>query len=307
MKLPDHVLELMQALEDRGFEAWAVGGCVRDSALGILPHDFDMCTSALPEQTREIFSEYPLVLAGLKHGTVGVVCRGHLVEITTFRSEGDYSDLRHPGWVRFVPTVAQDLARRDFTINAMAYSPFRGYADPYGGLADLNARRLRAVGDPAQRFREDALRILRGARFAARFGMTIHPNTWQAMLSEVHGLNALARERIFEELTKLLCHADASLLLQLQPILARAIPQLGPTMGFAQRSPHHAYDVFTHIAHVVEAVPAEPVLRWAALLHDVGKPACFTTDETGRGHFYGHPVIWIFLFLIYLFLLVTHG
>ncbi len=288
MNLPKTVLELMQALKDAGFEAWAVGGCVRDSVLGITPHDYDLCTSAAPEQMQQVFCKYQLVLAGVKHGTVGVVTDTGVVEITTFRTEGDYSDSRHPGWVRFVPTVQEDLARRDFTINAMAYCPGQGYADPFGGLADLKQGVLRAVGDPVRRFREDALRILRGVRFAARFHLEIEPNTWDAMRSQAEALDLLAKERIFEELSKLLLVADAQMLLKIQPILARVIPELAPAMGFCQHSPHHAFDVFTHIAYVTEGVPPEPELRFAALLHDVGKPACFTTDENGRGHFYGH-------------------
>lgn len=291
MNLPKTVLELMQALQAQGFEAWAVGGCVRDSVLGITPHDYDLCSSALPEQMQQVFSDHRLVLAGVKHGTVGVVTEEGVVEITTFRTEGDYSDSRHPGWVRFVPTVQEDLARRDFTINAMAYCPEKGYADPFGGLEDLKQGILRAVGDPVCRFQEDALRILRGVRFAARFHLKIQQETWEAMLSEIAGLDSLARERVFEELEKLLLVADAQLLIKIQPILARVIPELEPTMGFCQYSPHHAFDVFTHIAYVTETVPAEPELRFAALLHDVGKPACFTRDENGRGHFRGHAQV----------------
>ena len=288
MDLPKSVSELMDALEDRGFQTWAVGGCVRDDCLGIPPHDFDLCTAALPEQTQQIFSRKRLVLAGLKHGTVGVVTEYGVVEITTFRTEGDYTDSRHPGWVRFVPDVDEDLARRDFTVNAMAYSPRRGYRDPFGGLADLKNHVLRAVGDPVRRFREDALRILRGARFAARFDLKIEENTWNAMLSELSGVDSLARERVMEELTKLICLANAGELAAFAPIITRVIPELEESVGLDQRSPHHAYDVYTHTAHVTAAVPAEPALRFAALLHDVGKPRSMTLDENGRGHFKGH-------------------
>lgn len=288
MNLPKTVLELMEQLNAQGFEAWVVGGCVRDSVLGIAPHDYDLCSKALPEQMQQVFADRQLVLAGVKHGTVGVVTDAGVVEITTFRTEGDYSDSRHPGWVKFVPRLQEDLARRDFTVNAMAYCPEKGFADPFGGLQDLKQGILRAVGDPVLRFQEDALRILRGVRFAARFDLKIQQETWDAMLSEIEGLDHLARERIFEELSKLLVLADAEMLLKIQPILARVIPELAPTMGFCQYSPHHAFDVFTHIAHVTEGTPAQPELRFAALLHDVGKPACFTRDENGCGHFYGH-------------------
>ena len=291
MFIPPYVQNLMDRLERAGFEAWAVGGCVRDDALGITPHDYDLCTSALPEQTKELFSDHNLVLAGLKHGTVGVITEVDVVEITTFRTEGDYSDNRHPGWVKFVPSIEEDLARRDFTVNAMAYSPIRGYADPFGGLSDLKRRRLRAVGDPVQRFREDSLRILRGARFAARFGMTIEGETKAAMLSERHLMDGLARERVLTELTQFFTLASAELILEMEPVLTQVIPELAPCVGFDQKNPHHAYDVFGHMARVTGRLPNDPVLRFAGILHDIGKPHCMTLDQSGRGHFYGHAGI----------------
>lgn len=288
MKLPEAVRSCMDALERAGYAAYAVGGCVRDALLGLTPHDYDLCSSATPSQMRQVFAGCRLVLAGEKHGTVAVITEDGPVEITTFRTEGGYRDSRHPDWVAFVPTIAEDLARRDFTVNAMAYSPTRGFADPFGGRADLENHVLRAVGDPAARFREDALRILRGARFAVRFRLTPEPETAQAMFSLAPLLDKLAKERIFDELCKLILVADADGLLQFAPILAQAIPELAPTLDFDQRSPYHAYDLFTHIAYVTEAVPKTLPLRWAALLHDIGKPAVFTLDETGRGHFRGH-------------------
>ena len=288
MVFPESVLYCIDALENRGFQAWAVGGCVRDWLLGIEPHDFDLCTDASPEQMQEVFSGVPLVLAGLKHGTVGVIRDGEVVEITTFRTEGDYADGRHPDWVRFVTDIRQDLARRDFTVNAMAYSPIRGLMDPFGGAEDLKKGILRCVGQPEQRFREDALRILRGARFAARFRFAIEEKTWQAMLSQAQLMEHLARERVFEELSRLLPVADAEMLCRLGPVLARVIPELEPMLGFQQHSPHHRHDVFTHTAWVVQRVPEDVTMRFTALLHDVGKPGCFTRDETGRGHFKGH-------------------
>ena len=288
MFLPENILYCLNALEEAGFAAYAVGGCVRDACLGIDPHDYDLCTSALPEQTEAVFREHPLVLAGKKHGTVGVVMDGGVVEITTFRTEGAYRDNRHPDWVAFVPEVEADLARRDFTVNAMAYSPKRGFADPFGGRRDLENRVLRAVGEPEQRFQEDSLRILRGVRFAVRFGLTVEEMTETAMLSQRQLMDNLARERVFEELCKLLPLVTAEELRKFAPILAAVIPELEPLIGFDQRSPHHAYDLFTHVSHVVAGVPADLPLRWAALLHDIGKIPTFTRDETGRGHFYGH-------------------
>ena len=291
MFIPEYVQKLMDRLEDAGFQAWAVGGCVRDDALGITPHDYDLCTSALPEQTRALFSDYGMFLAGLKHGTVSVITEGDVVEITTFRTEGDYSDNRHPGWVRFVPTIEEDLSRRDFTINAMAYSPLRGYADPFGGLEDLKRKRLRAVGDPVRRFREDSLRILRGARFAARFGLEIEEGTLAAMFSERELMEGLARERVFSELTKFFTLASGSLIREMEPLITQVIPELTPCVGFDQKNPHHAYDVFTHMAMVTGRLPNEPELRFAGILHDIGKPETMTIDQNGRGHFYGHAQV----------------
>ena len=291
MQIPQSVQFCIDTLENAGFAAYLVGGCVRDAYLNLIPHDFDLCTNALPEQTEAVFSDHKLVLAGKKHGTIGVVTDTGVVEITTFRTEGGYTDCRHPQWVEFVPDIEADLARRDFTVNAMAYSPSRGFADPFGGREDLDKGILRAVGDPSARFEEDALRILRGIRFASRYNLSVEEKTRQAMFDLAPRMESLARERVFEEVNRFLQLAKAEDLLTFAPILAAVIPELEQTLGFDQHSPHHAYDVFTHIAYVTAAVPSEPALRWAALLHDVGKPATFTTDETGRGHFYAHAQV----------------
>lgn len=288
MFLPPNIQNCIDLLEAAGFAAYAVGGCVRDACLGRNSHDYDLCTGALPAQTEAVFRDFRLVLAGEKHGTVTVITEDGPVEITTFRTEGGYRDNRHPDWVKFVPDIQGDLARRDFTVNAMAYSPTRGFADPFGGREDLRNHVLRAVGDPEARFREDSLRILRGVRFAARFGLTPEEHTMQAMLSQAGLMENLARERVFEELCKLLLVAKAEDITRFAPILAAVIPELAPMIGFDQRSPHHAYDLITHTAHVVEGVPPTLPLRWAALLHDTGKVKTFTLDATGRGHFYGH-------------------
>ena len=288
MKLPGFVLACLDALEEAGYPAYVVGGCVRDACLGLQPHDYDICTAALPEQTEMVFAGFPLVLAGKKHGTVGVVTEMGVVEITTFRTEGAYRDNRHPDWVKFVSSVEGDLARRDYTVNAMAYSPKRGFADPFGGRVDLENRVLRAVGDPETRFREDSLRILRGIRFAVKYGLEVDPATEAAMENQAQLMDNLARERVLDELCKLLPLVTADALCRFAPILAAVIPELKPMIGFDQHSPHHAYDLFTHTALVTAGVPGDLTLRWAALLHDTGKIPTFTRDETGRGHFYGH-------------------
>ena len=288
MHLPKNVLFCIEKLEKAGYPTYAVGGCVRDACLGLKPHDYDLCTAATPDTTAAVFSDFPLVRAGEKHGTIGVVLEGEVIEITTFRTEGDYLDSRHPQWVAFVPTVEQDLARRDFTVNAMAYSPTRGFADPFGGRDDLHDHILRAVGDPETRLSEDALRILRGVRFAARFALTPEKNTLAAMNTLAPLMENLARERVYDELSKLLLCACAEDLITFAPILAQVIPELQPAIGFDQRSHHHTYDIFTHTAHVTEGLPADLTLRWAALLHDIGKVSTFTLDGHGQGHFYGH-------------------
>ena len=291
MILPAHISACIDRLEQAGFAAYCVGGCVRDHVLGLTPHDYDLCTSATPEQIRDVFADYPLVLNGEKHGTVSVVMNHELVEITTFRSEGSYSDNRHPDWVQFVTSIEEDLSRRDFTVNAMAYSPTRGFADPFGGREDLKSKTLRAVGDPQARFTEDALRILRGVRFAVRYGFTPDEATESAMNLLAPLMDNLARERVFDELCKLLPLVTAQDLLRYSKVIVQAIPELAPCVGFCQHSPHHAYDVFTHTAHVVAAMPADPALRLAALLHDMGKPAVFYQDADGRGHFPGHAAV----------------
>lgn len=288
MVLPEYVKTCMDALEKAGFAAYAVGGCVRDACLGLVPNDYDLCTSALPEQTAAVFADRKLVLAGQKHGTVGVVTEGGVVEITTFRTEGGYQDNRHPQWVRFVPGIEEDLARRDFTVNAMAWSPKRGFADPFGGQEDLKNHTLRAVGDPETRFREDSLRILRGARFGVKFHLTPEDRTQEAMFALAGLMDNLARERVFDELCKLIVLVDAEDMVTFAPVVCAAVPELASMVGFDQHTPHHAYDIYTHTAQVVAGTPGELPLRLAGLLHDVGKVSCYTRDENGQGHFYGH-------------------
>ncbi len=291
MVLPQAVEYCIQRLEAAGFSGWCVGGCVRDSLLGLTPHDYDLCTDALPEEICQVFTGHTLVRNGEKHGTIGVVVDHQVYEITTFRTEGGYLDSRHPDWVKFVRNIEEDLSRRDFTVNAMAYNPRQGLRDPFGGAEDLKNKILQAVGDPKTRFQEDALRILRGVRFAVRFRLTPEEKTLQAMLDTAPLMDTLARERVFDELCKLLPLVRAEDLLRYAPILTQVIPELRETVGFQQHNPWHEYDVYTHTAQVVAAVAPSLPLRWAALLHDAGKPATFTMDDTGRGHFYGHAQV----------------
>ena len=288
MHLPENVLTCIHTLEQAGYEAYAVGGCVRDSLLGLVPHDHDLCTNALPAQTAALFPGHTLVRSGEKHGTIGVVFDKEVIEITTFRTEGGYADSRHPGWVRFVPDIREDLSRRDFTVNAMAYNPRTGYVDPFGGQDDLQRGILRAVGDPATRFTEDALRILRGVRFGVRFALTPTEDTLAAMNTLSPLMDKLARERVFDELCKLLPLLKAGDMERYAAILTQVLPPLAATVGFDQRNPHHIYNVYTHTAFVVENSPRDLAVRWAAVLHDCGKPGCFALDEKGVGHFYGH-------------------
>ncbi len=288
MYLPPCPKKCIALLNAAGYRAYAVGGCVRDSLLGLTPKDYDLCTDATPEETARVFANFQLVRSGEKHGTIGVVMEGQVYEITTFRTEGGYKDSRHPDWVSFVSSVEEDLSRRDFTVNAMAYSPEDGYADPTGGQQDLSARLLRAVGDPYERFREDPLRILRGVRFSVTYGLTPEETTLRAMTELAPLMDTIARERVFAELCKLLPYLNTENMALFAPILTQPIPELGRAVDFDQHSPYHRYDVYTHTAHVTENCPGDLALRWAALLHDVEKPGTFYRDETGRGHFPDH-------------------
>ena len=291
MRLPGDVEKCIRKLEKEGYSAYAVGGCVRDAMLGLIPHDYDLCTSATPEQICKVFSKYQLIRNGEKHGTIGVVMGKTVYEITTYRTEGAYEDNRHPDQVEFVEDLSLDLARRDFTINAMAFHPKTGYVDPFGGEHDLHDGILRAVGNPTERFQEDALRILRLVRFACRFRMDVESKTWKAMKKQVQLLDNLAKERVFSEMDQILCHLQPDDLKRFKPVFLQVIPELSQCVDFDQHSRHHAYDVFTHTDRVVAAVDPDPVLRWAALLHDVGKPQVFTRDEAGHGHFLGHAKV----------------
>lgn len=290
IEIPAIPASILQKLNRAGYEAYVVGGCVRDAMMGLTPHDWDICTSALPGQVLEVFSDRQVAKTGLQHGTVMVIEDGEGYEVTTFRTDGAYTDHRHPDQVTFVSSLAADLARRDFTINAMAYHPASGVQDFFGGQADLAEGVIRCVGDPDQRFQEDGLRILRALRFAARFGFRIEAQTGAAMHRNRALLDHIAAERIFTELKGFLVgQGVCPLLLEYRDLLARILPPLAKMFDFPQQNPHHCYDVWTHTAHAVEAAPPELVLRLTLLFHDCGKPDCWSRDEAGVDHFYQHP------------------
>ncbi len=287
--LPAPVRETIETLNQAGHEAYLVGGCVRDALRGQLPHDYDITTSALPAEVAACFSDKTIIETGLKHGTLTLHSGGMDLEITTFRTDGIYEDHRHPAMIRFAPTLQEDLARRDFTINAMAYHPQTGLIDLFGGRSDLEHGILRCVGDPDTRFGEDALRILRALRFAAVLDFAIDAETARALFSQKELLHVISSERIRAELLRLLCGKAADTVLSSYfEVLTAVLPELLPMKGFAQKNPHHIYDVWEHTIAVIQAVPPTPQLRLAALLHDIGKPDCFTEDANGIGHFYQH-------------------
>lgn len=294
ISIPSPAAAILRRLERAGYEAWLVGGCVRDALLGLSPQDWDVCTSALPEETAAALHGWKILPTGLRHGTVTVVLEGSPWEVTTYRADGPYADHRHPAAVTFLSRVEGDLARRDFTINAMAWHPRRGLLDPFGGRRDLADKVLRCVGQPADRLEEDALRILRGLRFAARYGLAPHPDTASALHCKRELLAAIAPERCFAELRRLLCAPAEGLIPVLREFwdVLAALPGLGflgEMAGYDQQNPYHSLDLMEHTLGAVAAVPPEEGLRFAALLHDVGKPSCRTTGENGAAHYYGHP------------------
>ena len=288
---PAPVQTALDMLCAAGFEAFIVGGCVRDALRGAEPHDWDCTTNAKPQEICACFRDFHVIETGLQHGTVTVVIAHHPIEITTYRIDGVYADHRRPDSVTFTDSLTDDLARRDFTVNAMAYHPARGLIDPFHGADDLRAGMIRCVGNPRDRFDEDGLRILRAMRFASVLDFAVDPQTADAIHTQRELLHHISAERIDTELTKLLCGKAAErVLTEFADVLFTVLPELEPMYGFDQRNPHHDYDVYTHTLKALAACPPEPVLRWAALLHDTGKPHTFTEDERG-GHFYGHAVV----------------
>ena len=294
--IPTDVNYLLSILEEDGYEAYIVGGCVRDKLYGHgkEPNDWDICTSAKPQEVIDLMDCYSIqtIETGLEHGTVTVRYKDNNYEVTTYRIDGEYSDNRRPDTVIFTDDIIKDLSRRDFTINAMAYSRTGRLIDPFDGYRDLTWTRIRCVGDPDERFREDGLRILRALRFAATYGFTIEGETASAIHRNSNLLKNISAERIQSELCKMICGKGIlDILLEYKDVMEVIIPELKPCVGFNQRNKFHKYDVYDHIAHAVDGYRDNDIsIKMALLLHDIGKPECFTVDAMNDGHFYGHAV-----------------
>ena len=291
IRIPPGAARILRVLEDHGYEAFVVGGCVRDSLLGRNPNDWDITTSALPLQVKALFRR--TIDTGLKHGTVTILMDGEPFEVTTYRVDGEYLDGRHPSEVTFTASLQEDLQRRDFTINAMAYSEKKGLQDLFGGLPDLEKGLIRAVGDPAKRFGEDALRIMRAVRFAAQLGYEVEEDTVQAMKELAPTLSKISAERIAAELEKLLVspHPEKLKMAYECGITAVILPEFDRCMETEQNNPHHKYSVGEHTIVSIGNARPDRILRYTMLMHDMGKPSCKTTDEQGIDHFYGHQEV----------------
>jgi tRNA nucleotidyltransferase (CCA-adding enzyme) len=287
LKLPSGAAYIIKQLESNGYEAFVVGGCVRDSLIGLKPQDWDIATSATPEEVGRLFTK--TIATGLKHGTVTVMLDNQGFEVTTYRIEGKYIKNRRPESVEFTNSIEKDLSRRDFTVNAMAYNPNRGLIDPFGGLLDIEAKLIKAVGIPEQRFEEDALRMLRALRFSAQLGYTIEADTLAAIVKCRQLIKNISGERIRDELTKILMADPMTFeLMHATGLLKEIIPELDICFLTPQRHPYHVYNVGMHILHATSNMPKDPILRWVMLLHDIGKPVVRTTDEHGIDHFTTH-------------------
>lgn len=293
LTLPSEVNQILKILTDRGYEAYVVGGCVRDSIIGRSPHDWDICTSAKPDEVIEIFKDYKVIETGLQHGTVTVMLNHISFEITTYRVDGVYSDNRRPDSVEFTTDIKEDLSRRDFTINAMAFSPKYGLIDPFNGMYDIERKLIRCVGNETQRFQEDALRILRAMRFSIQLGFRIVDKTYYSMINNKSLIGNVSAERINAELVKMLS-ANKSVLNyfnRCRDIIAEIIPEFIPCFDFSQNNPYHEFDVYNHILHAEDNyIGDDTVIKLSLLFHDIGKPDCYTEDENG-GHFIGHGMV----------------
>lgn len=286
--VPEEVRYILDILQENKYQAFVVGGCVRDSIIGREPGDWDIATNAVPEEIKKLFEK--TVDTGIKHGTVTVVIDGSNYEITTYRVDGEYLDFRKPESVSFTGSIEEDLSRRDFTVNAIAYNPELGIVDPFGGIADIEAGIIRTVGDPDKRFREDALRLLRAVRFSAQLGFSIAEGTLESIGANSRLIENISSERIRDELTKILLSDNPfrfSLLMDTK-LIKYTLPEFEPSFTTVQNNPYHAYNVAMHTLHSVANIEKNRVLRWAMLFHDIGKPGMRTTDEKGVDHFYNH-------------------
>ncbi len=290
--LPEPVLIALKELNINGFEGFIVGGCVRDLLLKRIPVDYDITTNALPLQIKDIFSEYRTIDIGIKHGTIAVVIGEMQLEITTYRIDGDYDDKRHPSNVVYSQNITEDLSRRDFTMNAIAYHPQQGIIDVFDGQDAIIQRKIVCVGDARLRFQEDALRILRAMRFSSQLGFQIENETSVQIHELKHNLLEISSERIHVELDKLIMGDGAfSVLTEYSDVIAVVIPEIKDSIGFEQHNKYHKYDVWVHSALAVACATENREVRLTMLLHDSGKPACFTLDENGFGHFQNHAEV----------------
>ena len=291
IQIPEKAKFIINTIEAAGFEAYVVGGCVRDSILGRIPGDWDITTSAKPEQVKKLFRR--TIDTGIQHGTVTVMMDKEGFEVTTYRIDGKYEDSRHPKEVTFTPNLEEDLKRRDFTINAMAYNESRGLIDIFGGIADIEAGVIRCVGEAAQRFQEDALRIMRAIRFSAQLGYTIEEQTAEAIKQLAPTLRNISAERIQVELVKLMTshHPDYIRRAYELGVTEVVLPELDACMATNQNNPHHCYNVGEHILHTLVEIGPDKAGRLAMLFHDIGKPRTLSTDEKGKDHFYNHAEV----------------
>lgn len=290
MKLPQYVNVIIEKLNNSGFEAFAVGGCVRDSLLGIEPKDYDVTTNATPEQTKKCFCDFRTIDTGIEFGTVTVISDSFPIEVTTYRIDGEYNDNRRPDSVEFTLQLSEDLKRRDFTINAMAFNDKTGIIDLYGGKIDLYDGIIRAIGNPVERFSEDGLRIMRALRFASCYNFSIEAETAAAIHKQAYLLENIAKERIAIEFNKFICGNCEAILREYNDVFSVLIPEMKKCVGFEQRTKYHNRDVYEHIIATVSAIEPAKHLRLAMLLHDIGKPDYFSIDEKGQGHFKSHAI-----------------
>lgn len=304
--IPANASYLINVFETAGYEAYLVGGCVRDSILGKTPKDWDICTSATPDQMIQLVDQliklgghtFSIIETGLKHGTLTIGVDHDYFEVTTFRIDGQYEDCRRPSSVSFTTSLEEDLARRDFTINAIAFSPSKGIIDPYNGIQDIQDKIIRCVGSPSMRFNEDGLRILRALRFSAQLKFYIHPDTSSAIIANKCLLDRISKERIHSELIKIICseQCGTQILRSYVTVFYQVIPAIKPMVGFKQNNPYHIYDVWEHTLHCMQGFPStsvnmdELVIRLSLLFHDIGKPYCYSQDKNHIGHFYGHAI-----------------